>query len=135
MNSENRVNHQPVDNLKERTILLIVDDNPRICRILTRRLAGSFDGLHAVCTKEEAEQKLKREPVSHLICDNDLGENTQKGSALIPEWKKQYASIKRAVLFTGDILIDDAARSFAIDAVVCKTMNFDQLMKSLDLCS
>ncbi|MBN2530485.1 MAG: response regulator [Deltaproteobacteria bacterium] len=131
MNSVFKANRSCLDDSNSSGILLIVDDNPLICRMLSRRLLSSFDALHTACTKEEAEQHLSKTPVSHLVCDKDLGESAQNGIALVARWRTEYPSIERAVLFTGDESTGSATLFPGIDAVVYKTTNFNQLIKSL----
>ena len=132
MSSDISSNRPPADDLERRRILLIVDDDPRICRALSRRLLSSFDTLRTACTQREAESWLGRERISHLICDYDLGKGVPKGTELALRWRREYPSIERAVLFTG-ACPDEAVGTFGIDAVICKTADFFELMASLGL--
>ena len=100
--------------------------------MLCRRLLSSFAALHMACTKESAEQTLGKETITHLICDNELGEGVPKGSKLVEKWRREYPSIERAVLFTGDTYAA-AGKTSGIDAVISKIRDFDALVKSLGL--
>ena len=132
MNSDMLSDCPPADGSKREGILLIVDDDPMICRMLCRRLLSSFEELHTACTREAAEQKLAAEPITHLVCDNDLGQGALKGSQLVEKWRRKYPSIERAVLFSGDTDVNSGKAS-GIDAVIYKTMDFGELVKSLGL--
>ena len=112
-------------------VLLIVDDDPRICRMITRRLESSFDGLHTANTPADAEHKLEKETITHVICDFHLGEGAPKGTDLIAKWRSQYPSIERVVLFTSTYL-DDKVKPAGEDAIIHKTTDFNQLMEALD---
>ena len=133
MNSDVSGNRPVAEDYGEGKILLVVDDDPRICRMVTRRLLCRFEALLTACTAAEAEQTLMRERVSHLVCDNDLGGGAPRGTALIAGWRSRYPSIERAVLFTGGIGPDEAASASGIDAVVYKTTDFDILTRALGL--
>ena len=132
MNSNVLSERPSADGSKQEGILLIVDNDPMVCRMLCRRLLSSFEELHTACTRETAEQKLAAEPITHLVCDNDLGLGVLKGSELVERWRKEYPSIERAVLFSGDMDVA-AHKASGIDAVIYKTMDFDELAKSLGL--
>ena len=96
--------------------------------MLCRRLLSSFEALHTACTREAAEQKLGKERITHLICDNELGKGVPKGAELIGKWRRKYPTIERAVLFAGDAHAA-AGRTSGIDAVIYKIMDFDELVK------
>ena len=133
MNSDVLCNRSAAGDSVQGKILLVVDDDPRICRMVTRRLLGRFEALHTACTEADAEQYLMRERVSHLVCDNELGGGASGGTALFARWRSRYPSIERAVLFTGSTVVDEAASASGIDAVVYKTTDFDILMRALGL--
>ena len=126
--------HQPPngDSRDEKPrVLLIVDDDPRICRMLSRRLESSFDGFHTAGTPADAEFKLKEESITHLICDFNLGEEAPKGTELIVKWRSLYPSIERAVLFASTHL-DDKVKPAGVDTLIHKTTDFNQLMEALN---
>ena len=112
--------------------LLIVDDDPRLCRILSRRLESSFDALHAASTLKEANRRLNTEAITHLICDHHLGEGVPKGTDLVARWRQKHRSIERAVLFTDEQPYDITAPT-GLDAIVYKTTDFYALMNALGL--
>ena len=80
--------------------LLIVDDEPRICKHLARLLEKSFYSVHTAVSQSEAELILGEERVTHLICDYNLGDDSPSGTELISEWRGRFPSIDLAVLFT-----------------------------------
>ena len=112
--------------------LLVVDDDPRLCRMVSRRLESSFNTLHTASTLKEANRWLDKEEITHLICDHNLGEGVPNGTELVARWRREHSSIKRAVLFTGEHL-DEAVELTGLDAVVYKTTEFYELMKALGL--
>ena len=122
----------PADSSECCRILLVVDDDPLICRMLSRRLSSSFEALRTACTKKEAETWLGKEEISHLIYDYNLGDGVPRGAELVATWRGKYPSIERAVLFTSACL-DKAVGTSGIDAVIYKTTDFNELMKSLGL--
>ena len=112
--------------------LLIVDDDPRLCRILARRLTSSFDALRTASSPKEAKRWLDTEEITHLIFDHNLGEGVPKGSELVPRWRREHGSIERAMLFTGE-LPDEAIETAGLDAIVLKTTDLYELMAALGL--
>jgi DNA-binding response OmpR family regulator len=112
-------------------VLLIVDDDPRLCRMLSRRLESSFDELHTANTPADTERKLQKESVTYLICDFNLGEGSPQGTDLIAKWRSQYPSTERAVLFASTYL-DDKIKPVGVDALIYKTTDFKQLMEALN---
>ena len=132
--AQSKSHHQPLDSDsrdRKPRMLLIVDDDPRICRMLSRRLESSFDGFHTAGTPADAEFKLKEESITHLICDFNLGEEAPKGTDLIAKWRSQYPSIERAVLFTSAHL-NDKIKPAGTDVLIHKTTDFNQLMEALN---
>ncbi len=91
---------EPTDGPRRDT-LLVVDDEPGICRNMARLLGGCFDCVHTATSQSEAERVLREERITHLICDYNLGEDVPSGAELISEWRGRFPSIGRAVLFTG----------------------------------
>ncbi len=89
--------HNP---LSERDTLLVVDDEPRICKHIARLLEKSFDSVRTATSQSEAEQVLGEARVTHLICDYNLGDDSPLGTELISEWRGRFPSIGLAVLFT-----------------------------------
>ena len=112
--------------------LLIVDDDARLCRALSRRLESSFSALHTASTLEDADRWLTDERITHLICGQNLGEQVPKGTELVARWRREHPSIKRVVLFTGDHM-NDAVDRTGLDAIICKTTDFGVLTTALGL--
>jgi DNA-binding NarL/FixJ family response regulator len=98
--------------------------------MLSRRLESSFDALHTANTPAEAERTLRKETVTHLICDFNLGEGAPQGTELIAGWRSRYPSIERAVLFTSACL-DSKTTPAGLDAIIHKTTDFNELMEAL----
>ena len=90
--------------LPPRRILLLVDDDPNVLRSLSRLLGPEFDLLLTAQTVEDAERLLEDNPVTHLVCDGDLGPSSPAGLELVPRWRRQHASIVYAVIFSGSDL-------------------------------
>jgi DNA-binding NtrC family response regulator len=87
-------------------VLLVVDDELEICRMIEKTLARSFDEIHTATTTAEAEPVLKTNTVTHLIVDLYLGKDEPLGNDLIQSWRARYSSIQFAALFTGSSVDD-----------------------------
>jgi DNA-binding NtrC family response regulator len=85
-------------------VLLVVDDDPQIRRMLIRVLSPHFFEVFAAESPEEAETMLDDSNVTYLITDYDLGDKFPRGTDLIVEWRKKYPSIKLVLLLTGTLL-------------------------------
>ena len=72
---------EPTDGPRRDT-LLVVDDEPGICRNMARLLGGCFDCVHTATSQSEAERVLREERITHLICDYNLGETKSEISIL-----------------------------------------------------
>ena len=94
MNNDNSSGRTLADSPERWRILLVVDDDPLICRMLSRRLSSSFEALRTACTKKEAEAWLGKEEISHLICDYNLGDGIPRGTELVASWRKSPSACR-----------------------------------------
>lgn len=83
------------------SILLVLDDEPSIARLIIRSLRAEFSQILYAETPHEAEVLLKNNSVTHLVCDSNLGVNHPTGAELISDWYNKFLTIQKAVLFTG----------------------------------
>jgi DNA-binding NtrC family response regulator len=117
--------------MSSKKILMIVDDTPNIGRALSRMIGRHFDEVHVLTGAAEASDLLGRTRVTHVICDQCLGEGDPRGLDLVPRWRRAHPSIERAIVLTGF----DARTLVAgpeIDAVVSKLTGSHELMGLLD---
>jgi ActR/RegA family two-component response regulator len=114
-------------------IALVVDDMPAMVRALRRSLASCFDQIYMATSKTEAEAALAAAspPVTHLVCDDNLGDGEQPGSELIPVLRAAYPTIRLAVLLTGGSNIVNAGALSGIDRVFVKPCDMDELERFL----
>lgn len=82
-------------------VALIVDDDSLLARAVASVLQDRFQRVFTARTPLEAEAILMKEPVTHLLCDHDLGRGVPTGAQLIPRWRIEFPSIARAVIFSG----------------------------------
>ena len=88
--------------MEQSDILLVVDDEPAIPRLIVRSFKQHFERIVFASTPDEAESILQQNAVTHLLCDQNLGPSYRCGSEQVRRWMLRYPSLKRAVLFTGD---------------------------------
>jgi len=98
------------------SVLLILDDEPMIVRLITRWFKKDFAEILYASTPDEAEDFLNTRPVTHFVCDSNLGPNQPRGIELINQWYPMYPSIRKAVLFTG-LAIDAVPADRGIDVI------------------
>ena len=84
-------------------ILLIVDDAEDMARTLRRCLAPRFEQTHTAASSREAEEVCAKAqpPVTHLVCDQTLGDDSLPGTSLVPRLRAVCSSLKVAALVTG----------------------------------
>jgi ActR/RegA family two-component response regulator len=108
-------------------VLLIVDDTAEVARGLRRCLKHDIGIIRCAHSPEEAEKLLQEWPApTHVLCDENLGEGSEKGSVLIRRWREQFQSIRRAGLLTGGEP-KALAVGGGVDRVFAKPVNLDEV--------
>ncbi|MFO8074042.1 MAG: response regulator [Polyangia bacterium] len=115
-----------------RTVLLVVDDESTVCRVLRRMLSPLVDELLTAENVADAEAILEARSVTHLLCDHLLGPHQPKGMDAASRWRERYPSISTAVILTG-ARMDELEPSAGIDAVISKVVDAEQLAGALGL--
>lgn len=114
----------------KRRAVLVLQTNPLTLSSLRRCLSRHFEAVHVARSPEDAERALAlgANP-THVVCGHDLGENKPNGSTLIARWRRQYASIERAILATGAEV--EARAGGPVDAVFRKPSSPKELLALL----
>jgi len=81
----------------------VVDDDPVMLQNLEIIFGSIFDEVFTACNPLEAEAVLRVHPISHLICDYELGEGVLPGTLLIAGWRRSYPKLRKTVLFTATL--------------------------------
>ncbi|MFO8071859.1 MAG: hypothetical protein R6V85_08290 [Polyangia bacterium] len=116
----------------EKRVLLVVDDEPLVGRMIRRVLASDFDWILTATDPEGASASLEEACVTHLICDCYLGPGLPRGCDLVAGWRRDRPSIRRAVIFaTTDLSASPPPEG--VDAVLHKSADADQIRKALEL--
>ena len=116
-----------------KTILLIIDDESSVCRVLRRVLRNKVDEIVTAETPVDAHIVLKTKPVTHVICDHLLGPGQPKGLEIAKNWKQTYASIKKIVILTGTNAAQTIEIPSGIDHILPKTTEPVKLVNYLSL--
>ena len=111
-------------------VLLIVDDEIEICRLLERSLARDFDQVHTAGSAADANAILEQHAVTHVVCDLYLGRGEPLGDELIRTWKQSWRTIQYAALFTGSTYEKDHTYE-RVDHIFMKPRGFDDLIALL----
>jgi ActR/RegA family two-component response regulator len=110
--------------------LLIVDDDPGVVRALTRSMGRHFGEVLSAASSRGAASILSEKNVTHVICDQKLGDKEPLGLDLVPLWRKDHPAIERAIVMTGlDASTFDAHP--AVDAIVSKLTSTGDLARLL----
>lgn len=117
---------------KEKSILLVVDDESTVCRALSRMLKKYADEIITATNPSEAESVLEMGEVTHLICDHWFGPGQPLGLDLVSRWKKSYSSIRRAVVLTGTDVTQLKTQP-GVHQIMTKTVEPSELASALDL--
>ncbi|MCK9461222.1 MAG: hypothetical protein M0R80_16465 [Proteobacteria bacterium] len=93
-------------------------------------LGRHFDEVHVVTSGAEGDAVLEKTRVTHLVCDQSLGEDDPPGLELVPRWRKEHPSIERAIILTG---FHQASLSAGpgVDAIVSKLAETSTLLRVL----
>lgn len=110
-------------------ILLVVDDEPLITRAVRKLFLKDFDAIYSVCSSIKAFEAFCCIPITHIVCDFDLGEE-KNGIELVAQWRSNFSSIERALIFSGHNLSRSSVPKY-IDAVLQKGDSFKHLRESL----
>ncbi len=108
-------------------VLLIVDDEIDICKLLERSLRGDFEQIHVAGCAADADAILASHPVTHVVCDLYLGSGDPLGDELIRRWKQRWPTIQYAALFTGSTYEKDHTYE-KVDHIFMKPRGFDDLI-------
>jgi CheY-like chemotaxis protein len=127
----------PATQLKKLTVLVIEDD-PQICRLMKRCLAGSFDEVITAGDPNTALEILRQTHVTHLLSDLFL-KPTKDSLASLTLLRFLFRNIERCVIFTAaDVQsVEEAQKSMpfhsqeTVDAVVSKMDGVDAVIKAL----
>ncbi|MCP4606902.1 MAG: response regulator [Proteobacteria bacterium] len=115
-----------------REILLIVDDNPVVLKSLYSALRHEFSEVFTADNLSKAESVLQDKRVTHLICDQKLGESEPLGVDLIRNWRHQYPLICRGLLLTvGDLVDIEISPESQVDYVFIKPVSSRKLLNEL----
>ena len=113
-------------------ICLVVDDSKETVETITRILGRLLDQCYGATNPAEAEAILQAHPVSHLVCDFNLGGEHPVGTVLVQRWRSQYPGIVRAIIFTGSqpSMIPTIPE---VDAVLAKPSSLSAMMDALQI--
>ncbi len=117
---------------RDKRVLLVVDDEPLVGRMIRRVLASDFDWILTATDPEEASASLEEACVTHLVCDCYLGPGLARGCDLVADWRRDNPSIRRAVVFATTDL-SGSPRPEGVDAVLRKSADAGQIRKALEL--
>ena len=114
-------------------MLLIVDDQPLVARTLRRYLLRKFDTVYVANEALDADSILRTvvPPVTHVICDFYLGDDSPLGTALVARWRREFASIEVALIVSGSEL-GAICRPRGVDAVLGKPLDLPVLLSLLE---
>lgn len=113
--------------MKEGIRVLVVDDEPAICRIVTHTLTRHGFSSMSVSDPELIEQTLlQNNPFSIILLDRSMG-NTH-GAELVPMLREKAPGAK-ILYFTGEFVEPDEIDT--VDGVVQKPVNGKQLTETL----
>ncbi len=121
----------PGEGLRASRIILVVEDDEQVLEMLSKKLGTEGDVVLTAESPAQAEYLLKRYPVSHLVCDRQLGKHLPPGERLILDWRERYPSIHRALLVTGTAIAQ--SRDFSgVDCVLPKPVQLQMIRAELE---
>jgi CheY-like chemotaxis protein len=112
-------------------VLLILDDEIEICRMLQRTLRGGFDEVHVATRGTDAEEVLRGRPVTHMIVDLFLGSEEPLGHELVRIWRDRYPHIRHVLVFTGSSVDERPHVYEGVDAVFGKPSGLRDLIDTV----
>jgi CheY-like chemotaxis protein len=83
-------------------IVLIVDDVPFVCRMLSRVLADHFDGVLTASSPDEAEEHLLTGAVTHVLCNCKAGPGETFDVERVADCRRRHPQLERVVVFLGE---------------------------------
>ena len=102
--------------------VLVVDDEPLVLRTLSRVLKKHADQVFVAESAEEAERILAAQAIQFVVCDYNLGAQAAPGTEVVEGMRRNYPSIVRAVIFTGE---EPRSISFKSAAVAVLRKSYD----------
>ena len=115
---------------RQKTTLLIVDDEELVCRGILRNFRRCFDQVYFATHPDEAERILRESEVTSLVCDYHLGDSLPRGTELMERWRQAYPHIRKAVLYSGADL-NKVINSKWIDSKISKSNPLSCLYKAV----
>jgi CheY-like chemotaxis protein len=115
---------------QSKNILLVVDDESAVCRVVRRLLKKRFDEIVTAETPTDAETVLASHDVTHVICDQVLGPGQPQGLELARGWKTAFPSIRKIIVLTG-ANVNDLVAPPGVDLVLSKATDPEQLAAHL----
>jgi DNA-binding response OmpR family regulator len=108
------------------TRVLVIDDEPAICRIVAHTLKRNGFEVDSVSDANEVEHTLQASQFDVILLDRSMG--GMRGSSLVPLLRSQAPGAK-ILYFTGEFVESDEVA--AVDGVVQKPVNSKQLTETL----
>lgn len=108
------------------TRVLIIDDEPAICRIVSHTLQRHGFVVEAVSDPGQVEEMLSHDAFHVILLDRSMG--GFKGSSLVPLLREKAPTAK-ILYFTGEFV--DSEEIATVDGVVQKPVNSKQLTETL----
>ena len=115
---------------RQKTTLLIVDDEELVCRGISRSFKRCFDQVYFATHPDEAERILQQGEVTSLVCDYHLGDSLPRGTELMERWRRAYPHIKNAVLYSGTDLSKIISSKW-VDSKISKSHPLSCLYKAV----
>ena len=111
-------------------VLLIVDDEIEIGKIIQKTLRREFDEILVAVNTTEAEPLLESRSITHLVVDLFLGPDEMLGYELVRKWRPRLEDLRYVALFTGSSMELETAYD-GIDAVFRKPSGYADLIAAL----
>ena len=109
--------------------ILIVDDEPDICNLISDILSDSGYSVNSAFSKDEAIKVMENSGISLVITDIWMNDNEKEGFELL-EWCKAYNALTPVLIMSGHGTIEyamNAAKNGAYDFLE-KPFNSDRLL-------